>query len=50
MRFAVDVDQLRGVDMSIPLRRAEPRVPEQFLDRAQVGAALQQMRRKNRGS
>src|SRR5689334_11425266 len=44
--FPVDVDQLRGVHMGVTLGRAEPRVPEQLLDGAEIGAALQEMRRK----
>ena len=46
MRFAIHVDQLRGVDVRVALRGAQPRVAEQLLDRAQVGAALQQMGRE----
>ena len=42
----VDLEQLRGVDVRVALRRAEARVAEQFLNRAQVGAALQQVRRE----
>ena len=40
----VHLEQLRGVDMRVALRGAEARMAEQFLDRPQVGAALQQMR------
>ena len=36
--------QLRGVDVRIALRRAQSRVPQQLLNGAQVGAALQQVR------
>ena len=46
MRLAVHLDQVRGVDVRVALRRAELRVAEQFLDAAHVGAALQQVRRK----
>ena len=44
MRSTVDVEQLRGVDVGVPLRRGQLNVPEQLLDRAQIGAALQQVR------
>ena len=40
VRLPVHLEQLRGVDVRVALRRAEPRVAEQLLDRAQVGAAL----------
>ena len=43
---SVHLEQLRGVDVRVALRRAQPRVAEQLLNRAQVGAALQQMRRE----
>ena len=46
MGLSVDVQQLRGVDVRVALGRAEARVAEEFLNRAQVGAALQQMRRE----
>ena len=46
VRFPVHLEQLRGVDVRVALRRAEARVAEQLLDRAQVRAALQQMRRE----
>ena len=46
VRLPVDLQQLRGVDVRVALRRAQARVPEQLLDRAQVGAALQQVRRE----
>ena len=46
MRFAIDLDQLRGIDMSVALGRAEARVAEQLLDGPEVGAALQQVRRE----
>src|SRR5215472_7353688 len=46
MRLRVDPEELCGVDVSISLRRAEARVAEELLDRTQIGAALQQMRRK----
>ena len=46
MAFAVDLEQLRRVDVRVALRRAEARVAEQLLNRAQVRAALQQVRRE----
>ena len=46
MRLPVHLEQLRRVDVRVALRRAQARVAEQLLDRAQVGAALQQMRRE----
>ena len=46
MRLPVDLQQLRRVDVGVALRRAQARVAEQLLNRAQVGAALQQVRRK----
>src|SRR5215470_5440528 len=46
MRFRVNPKELRGVDVSISLRRAEARVAEKLLDRTQIRAPLQQMRRK----
>ena len=44
MAFRVHLEQLRGVDVRVALRRAQARVAEQFLDHTQVGAALQQVR------
>ena len=44
MRFGVNVEKLRRVDVCVTLRGAETRVPEQFLDRAQIGPALEEMR------
>ena len=46
MRLRVHPEKLRGVDVSISLRRAETRVSEQLLNRAKIRTALQQMRRK----
>ena len=46
VRFAIDLQQLRRIDVRITLRGAQARVPEQFLDDAEIGAALQQMRRE----
>src|SRR5262245_8643974 len=42
----VDLAQLRRVDVRIALRRRQLDVPEQFLNRPEVGAALEQMRGK----
>jgi hypothetical protein len=44
--FLIHREQLRGVDVRIPLRRGKAGVAEQLLNRTQVGATLQQMRRK----
>ena len=41
--LAIDLEQLRGVHVRVALRGAEARVTEKFLNRAQVGATLQQM-------
>src|SRR5678816_3741363 len=46
MRSPIHVEQLRRIHMRIPLRRRQRDVAEQFLDRAQVGTALEQMRRE----
>src|SRR5437899_2348100 len=46
MTLPVDLEQLRGIDVRIALRRAQARVAEQLLNRPQVGAALQEMRRE----
>ena len=46
MAFLVDREQLRGIHVRVALGRAEARVAEELLNRAQVGAALQQMRRE----
>src|SRR5215208_1399869 len=46
MCFAVDVEQLRRVDVRVALCRGELHVAEELLDRAQVSAAFEQVRRK----
>src|SRR6185503_18392777 len=46
MCLAVDIQQLRRVDVRVALRGGELHVAEQLLDRAQIGAALEQVRRK----
>ncbi len=46
MRLPIRLDQLRGVDVGVALRRAQARVAEQLLNRAQIGAALEQVRRE----
>jgi len=46
MRLAIDLEQLRRIHVRVPLRGAEARVAEQLLNRAQVGAALQQVGRE----
>src|SRR5215813_11153268 len=46
MCLPVDVEQLRDVDVSVSLCGRQTHVPEQFLNRAQVGTRLQQMRGK----
>ena len=42
----VDLAEALAVDVAVDLRRRERRVAEQLLDRAQVGAALEQVRRE----
>src|SRR5579885_152022 len=44
--MVVDLAKALRVDVAIHLRRRQRRVAEQLLDRAQVGAALEQMRRE----
>src|SRR5690348_18183814 len=44
MCLAIHVEQLRGVHVRVPLRRRELHVSKQLLDRAKVGAALEQVR------
>ena len=46
MRAAVDLDELRGIDVRVALRGAQARVAEQLLNGAQVGAAFQEVRRE----
>ena len=46
MRAVVDLAQAARVDVAVHLRRRERAVAEQLLDRAQVGAALEQVRRE----
>ena len=46
MRTVVDAPQAARVDMAVDLRCRERRVPQQFLDHAQVGSTLEQMRRE----
>ena len=46
MRAVVDLPQEAGVHVAVHLRRRERAVAEQLLDRAQVGAALEQVRRE----
>ena len=45
MTVVVDAPQPARVDVAVDLRRRERGVPEQLLDRAQVGAAFEQVRR-----
>ena len=44
MRLPVHFRQLGHVDVRVALGRAEAYVPQQFLDRAQIGPASQQVR------
>ena len=44
MRFHVDVEELCRVDVRVALSSTQTGVAKQLLNRAQVGAALQQMR------
>ena len=46
MRRLIGREQPRRIDGRIELRRRKRRVSEKFLDRAQIAAAAQQMRRK----
>src|SRR5437773_12415547 len=44
VRFVVDAAEAAAVDMAVKLRSGEGAVAKEVLDRAQVGAALQQVR------
>ena len=44
--MVVDAAQPAGVDVAVHLRRRERRVAEELLDRPEVGAALEEMRRE----
>ena len=46
VRVAIDVEQPRGVDLGVDLGRRQAGMAEQFLERAQVRAAGEQMRRE----
>src|SRR4051812_14570396 len=46
MALLVNLEELGGVHVRIALRRAEAGVAEQFLNDAEIGPALQQVRRK----
>ena len=46
MRLLVDLLQAAHVQVGVALRRAEPRMAEQFLNRAKIRARLQQVRRE----
>lgn len=46
MKLPVDIPQPVPGDMRVNLRRADIRVPQQFLDHPQIRAVLQQMRRE----
>src|SRR5439155_10417662 len=46
MRAVVDTAQPLAVDVAVHLGRRQRRMTEQLLDRAQVGAALEQVRRE----
>src|SRR5205807_9003275 len=46
MRFVVNLDQFFHRNVSVNLGGGEPRVAQQFLNVAQVGAAVEQMRGK----
>jgi hypothetical protein len=46
MSLPVDLDQLRSVDVCVPLRGGELHVAEEFLDGTQVGATLEQVARE----
>src|SRR6185312_5121162 len=46
MRLVVDLAQAAGVDVAVHLGRRERAMAEQLLDRAEIGAALEQVRRE----
>lgn len=46
MGFVVNLDQLFHRHMRVYLRRGKPRVAQQLLDIAQIGAAVEQVRRE----
>ena len=46
MGVAIYIQQARGIDVRIDLRRGQAGVTQQLLERSQVGAARQQMGRK----
>ena len=46
MGVAIYIQQARGVDVRIDLRRGQAGVTQQLLERSQIGAARQQMGRK----
>src|SRR3546814_13441615 len=46
MRIAVDIEQMRGIDRGIDLRRRKARMAEQFLQTPQIRPARQQVRRE----
>ena len=46
MGFVVNLNQLLHRNVRVDLRRRQSRVPQQFLDVAQVGAAIEQVRRE----
>ena len=46
VRPPIGLEQLRGVDMGVPLGGAQSCVTEEFLDGPQIGAALEEMRRE----
>src|SRR5215472_2488419 len=46
MRAVVHAPQMTGVDVAVDLRRRERAVAEQLLDRAEVRAAVEQVRRE----
>ena len=45
VRGVVDLEQVIGRDVGVALRRRERRVTEELLDRAEIGAAVEQVRR-----
>ena len=44
MRLLIDLHEVLHVKVSVALRRADPRVAQQFLDGAEVRTALEKMR------
>jgi hypothetical protein len=46
MRLVIDLGETHGIDRGVALRRREAGMAEQFLNRAQIGALGEKMRRE----